>query len=265
MSKSIQTTQSLFPSESEWAQLQQQAAIVVKTGFLPRAVDTAEKAITIALKGRELGIPPMQAYSHIHIIQGKPTISAELMLSLIYKNCPGAVVNYIENTDKKCVIEATRPAHKATKFSYSIEEAKLAGLLSKDSWKNYPAAMLRARAVSIMARAQFPDAVMGCSYIPEELGADVDHDGEVVTVPAVSVSTQPEAKPAIEAKPAVRTRAVIGAEIMNMAKELLLSRDQIEEWAVTDFKKSSKELTIAEMETFLGTLQGEVGSRSAAV
>lgn len=250
---------SLFPSEGEWKMLKEQASMVVKTGFLPRAVDTAEKAITIALKGRELGIPPMQAFSHIHIIQGKPTISAELMLSLIYKNCPGAVVNYVANTDKKCIIEAKRPGHKAVYFSYSIDEAQKAGLLSKDSWKNYPAAMLRARTVSIVARAQFPDAVMGCSYIPEELGADVNDEGEVVTLPVTEVETKPIAP--MEPKPSVRTRNAIGAEIMSVARDLLLTKEQVEKWAHEDFGKSSKELTISEMEMLLGTLQAELGSK----
>lgn len=184
---------SLLPTESEWSILKEQATMAVRSGFLPRAVDTAEKAITIALKGRELGIPPMQAFSHIHIIQGKPTISSELMLSLIYKNCPGAVINYLETTNQVCIIEAVRPGHKPTKFKYTIEDAKNAGLLSKDSWKNYPSAMLRARTVSIVARALFPDAIMGCSYIPEEVGAEVGEEGQVIDVsPNRAPSIRPE-------------------------------------------------------------------------
>jgi hypothetical protein len=50
-----------------------------------------------------------------------------------------------------------------------MEDAKVAGLLSKDTWKKYPEAMLRARCVAIVARALFPDAIMGASYTPEEL------------------------------------------------------------------------------------------------
>lgn len=54
----IRNQGSLFPSETEWKMLKEQATMAVKSGFLPRAVDTPEKAIVIALKGRELGIPP---------------------------------------------------------------------------------------------------------------------------------------------------------------------------------------------------------------
>lgn len=175
---------SLFPGEQEWALLKEQATMIVKTGFLPSAIKTPEQAIAIALKGRELGIPMMQAFAHIHIIQAKPTISAELMLSLIFRNCPGAIVDYIETSSETCVIQAKRPNGSAARFSFSILEAKNAGLLNKDSWRNYPGAMLRARAVSIMARALFPDAIMGCSYIPEEMGAVVNEEGEVISIPA---------------------------------------------------------------------------------
>lgn len=190
-SKSI----SLFPSEHEWAMLKEQASMVVKTGFLPMAIKTAEQAIAIALKGRELGIPPMHAFAHIHIIQGKPTVSAELMLALIFKNCPGAVINYPETNSEVCVISAKRPGGTVSSFKFTIAEAKLAGLLNKDSWKNYPAAMLRARTVSMVARALFPDAIMGCSYTPEEMGAEVNEELEVINLPHEPGVVAPEQPP----------------------------------------------------------------------
>jgi hypothetical protein len=55
-----------------------------------------------------------------------------------------------------------------------MDEAKAAQLLGKDVWKKYPAAMLRARAISAMARAMFPDAINGVSYTPEELGSEIE-------------------------------------------------------------------------------------------
>lgn len=260
---SVRAPAALFPSESEWNMLKEQAAMVVKTGLLPRTIDTAEKAIAIALKGRELGIPPMQAFSHIHIIDGKPTISAELMLSLIYKNCQGATVNYVENTDRRCVIEAKRPGHKITTFSYTIEEAQKAGLPNKNNWKAYPAAMLRARTVAIVARAVFADAIMGCSHIPEELGADVDDEGEVVTIPDAQDTGKPvaQAKAPAKSESKKRGRKELGAEIMAAANELALTKEEIEKWALTDFGKSAKELTITEMEQFHGALLIEIAGR----
>lgn len=256
----IRTTPTLFPSEAEWAMLKEQAAMVVKTGFLPRAVDTPERAIAIALKGRELGIPPMQAFAHIHIVDGKPTISAELMLSLIYKNSAGAIVNYIEDTDKRCVVEAKRQGGKATKFSFTIDEARQAGLLAKNNWKSYPAAMLRARTVAIVARALFPDAIAGCSHIPDELGADIDEDGNIALPASQDGAAAPEGK-AAKPDPKKRTRKDLGIEIMNAAKDLDMDKEKVEEWAQEDFNKSAKDLTVAEMEALLGTLLMELGRK----
>lgn len=164
----------LIPSAQEWTQLKEIALMAVKSGLLPSSIKTPEQAVIIALKGRELGIPPMVAFAQISVINGKPCMSAELMLAQIYKNNPSASISFIKNDDQGCVLEAARKGSKPSTWSFTMEEAKAAGLLGKDVWKKYPAAMLRARAISAMARAMFPDAINGVSYTPEELGSDVE-------------------------------------------------------------------------------------------
>ena len=257
---------SIFPSPAEWTMLKEQATIAVNSGLLPRTINTPEKAIVIALKGREVGIPPMQAFGHIHVVDGKPGFSAELMLALIYKNCSGAAVNYLASDEAKCELEAARPGHKASRFSFTIEDARNANLLGKGNWKSYPAAMLRARAISAMARAVFPDAIMGCSHTPEELGAEVDEDGIVISVPpAGSEPPKGNEPPKQESKPAAkpRTKAEIGAEILAVANELNMNKEDVAKFAHEEFKKDAKQLTVEEMEKLLATLQYELGSRKA--
>jgi hypothetical protein len=266
---------SLFPTDSEWLALKDQATTVVKSGLLPSAIKTAEQAIAIALKGRELGIPVMQAFAHIHIIQGKPTISAELMLSLIFRNCPGAVVDYVETDDLRCVIQAKRPNGSAVRFSFSMEDAKKAGLLSKDSWSKYPGAMLRARAIAIMARALFPDAINGCSYTPEELGADLDDDGCVIDVVPQS-ATQPIQKPipapapgsvsaATPGRQVIRSREVIYKEIVAQGAAMNLGQNEVVEWAAEWANKPPKDMTTKEMDAFLEHLKHEAGRNGIGV
>lgn len=173
-----------------------QCQVALQSKLLPQGIATVEQAMVIALKGKEIGIPMMQAFSHIHVISGKPAISAELMRSMIFRNCPSAQFHFVETSSKACVIEAARPGGKPSRFSFTIEDAQQAGLLSNPTWKKYPSAMLMARATSIAARAIFPDAIMGCSYTPEELGAEVavTEDGSVVTVETTAriVADQPE-------------------------------------------------------------------------
>lgn len=166
---------------NSWLVMKEQATMLVKSGFLPSAVNTPEKAIAIILKGKELGLPMMQSLSSIHVIQGKPTISAELMAALVFQKMPSAILNCVESTDKVATYEAQRPNGKLTKMSFTWEDAVKAGVTGKDNWKNYTAAMLRARACSAICRVVFPDAIMGV-YTPDELGAITDEEGAPIDV-----------------------------------------------------------------------------------
>jgi hypothetical protein len=169
--------QTPFPLGEEWNSMKNQAALLVKSGFLPKAVNTAEKAIAIMLKSRELGIGPMEGLSGISIIEGKPSVSPEMMLKLIFRAYPNTKLEYLINTGEECKIQVTRPGQKPQVFSFTLNDAKTAGLTGKYNWKNYPRAMLRSRCVAEMARSLFPDAIAGCSYTPDELGADTSsHD-----------------------------------------------------------------------------------------
>ena len=164
---------SLYPSATEWVMMKEQASMLIKTNFLPSSVRTPEQAIAIMLKGREVGMPPMQAFSHINIIKGKPTISAEGMLALIFRNYPTTKLDYIQNDNEACVIEITKPGNSASRFGFTIADAKQAGIY-KDNWLKYPRAMLRSRVVSEMARSLYPEALMGISYTPEEMDSTAE-------------------------------------------------------------------------------------------
>lgn len=164
-----QETSGLMPSSSDWAMMKEQGTMLVQTGFLPKAVNTPQKAVAIMLKGRELNLPPMQALAQINVIQGKPTISSELMLALIFRAYPKTKLKYIQNDDEACIIEITKPGNEPNRFSFTFADAKAARLTSKDNWNTYRRAMLRSRCISEMARSLFPEALMGCSYTPEEI------------------------------------------------------------------------------------------------
>lgn len=167
-------------SPSDYNVLKEQARTIVKSGLAPKAVNTADKVLVIAMKGREIGIPAMQALSHIHVIEGRPTMSAELMAALVQR--AGHKLRVIETTHEKCVVEGVRaddPDY-PSRLTFDMEDAKRAGVANKGPWKSYPAAMLRARAISALCRYQFADVLGGVSYVPEELGAEVDAEGEVL-------------------------------------------------------------------------------------
>ncbi len=162
-----------------WHVRRQQAETLVRSGFLPRAINTPEKALAVIQTGLELGLGPMQALRSIHIIEGKPTLSADLVAGLVHQRVPGATLRVAESGNERCVVEAGRPGQKPTAITWTMEDAQRAGLTKKDNWRKYPRAMLRARCLVEAARATFPDACMGL-YTPDELGAVEDPEtGEV--------------------------------------------------------------------------------------
>lgn len=166
-----------------WATMVEQAKMLVPTGFLPKGIDTPAKAVAVMLKGRELGIPPMYALSNIHIIQGKPTVSAELLLAIIYRDQGDDALMFTETSETRATVRYKRRSWRETKtFTFSIEDAKRAEITTGSnahSWKHYPAAMLRARCISAVARLAFPDSIGGM-YTPDEMGLTVDYEtGEV--------------------------------------------------------------------------------------
>ena len=189
------------PSPAEWEALKEQAAVIVKSGLAPSSVDTPEKVIVIALKGREVRIPMMQALSHVHVIDGKPTFSAELMRALVRRS--GHKIRIVEWTDEKCVMAGQRtddPGH-WQQTTYTVKEAARAGLTNKPTWRKFLQAMLLSRVTSKHCRAQFEDVLGGISYTPEELGAEVDEEGAMLAHPDVvePASLAGEPAPAPEA------------------------------------------------------------------
>lgn len=181
-----------LPSPADWTTMMQMAEAMYRSGLLPPSIKSPQAAVLLVQKGRELGIAPTYALSNIVVIQGKPTANAELMLALIYRDHGDDAVTFSEATDKKATIAYKRRSWKERQtFSYTIEEAQKAGLLSNQTWQKYPGAMLRARCISAVARLAFPDSIGGM-YTPEELGAAVamdDATGEMRIVEGQVVNT----------------------------------------------------------------------------
>lgn len=197
MSSNVSALVSYFPSEQDWKAILAIGKDAHESGMLPTAIKNPKAAAIIALKARELNIPYMVGFSHIHIINGKPSMSAELLVGLARKNLPGFVINLLKSTNEICEIEFIRPEKGSRPYiqSFSIEDAKRANLLNKDVWKQYPAAMLYSRCVTAGLRKICPEALLGISYTPEELGATVDAEGHVIETTGKTIIEEDPKKP----------------------------------------------------------------------
>lgn len=193
----------------DWEEMKRVCGAAIRSGILPKSITREDQAVAIALKARELGVPPMQGFSTIHLIQGVATCSANLMLGLAYKRLPEFSIRLIERTSSRCVMEFRRDARREwLRVSYTIEEAKAAKLTSKDNWANHPAAMLNARVVGIGCRLVAPDVFAGL-YTPEEIDDGPPPDAYTVDPvdPATGRPARSEPEPDAGATPATEVPA----------------------------------------------------------
>lgn len=147
------------------------------TSFVPKPLRGKPPEIAACiLTGREIGIGPMEALTRIDVIDGTPTMSAELMRSLIFR--AGHELRYPTATNRKVIVEGRRAGSDSwTSVEWTIEDAQRAGIAGKSNWRTYPRAMLTARATAELARMLFPDALGGVAHLADEV-----EPAEVTTV-----------------------------------------------------------------------------------
>jgi len=155
--------------EKAMSLLKQKSLVIQKSGLAPSSLKTTEQVMTVAMMGKELGLEPMTALNNISVINGKPTLEAKLMLSLALKKYPTAKYRVVKNTTELAEVELGRPGQEPSRFSFTMDQARAAGLTGKSNWKNYPADMLLWRAISRAVRFIFPDVLMVASYTSDEI------------------------------------------------------------------------------------------------
>lgn len=149
----------------------EQLRYISTTEFVPPGLRGNLPAILACVAtGRELGIGDMVALRSIHIIDGKATFSAELMVQLVRRHGHSIVG---EVSGDSATITGTRGDNGDTmRVVWTLAMAERAGLLSKGNWRKYPEAMLWARGVSQLCRMLFADCFAGNTYTTEELGEE---------------------------------------------------------------------------------------------
>lgn len=158
----------------------QYAQALAQASLLPKQYQRNPGNVLLAVElGESLGIPPIQAINTVHVIEGKPSASSGLISALVRR--AGHTLR-VKGNDQSATAEIVRSDD--PDFTYSVTwdmgRARNAGVTGKDNWKKYPAAMLKARAITEVARDACQEALMGVQYTPEELGAVVDEEGNVV-------------------------------------------------------------------------------------
>lgn len=147
------------------------AKTLAASSLLPKAYQRQPANVLLALElGEALGIPAIQAINGIHIVEGKPTASAELIAALVRR--AGHKLRVSVDNDQLVataqVIRADDPEF-VYEARWDMKKAHTAGLVGKGNWKTHPGQMLRNRAITEVARMAASDALYGVSHTSDEI------------------------------------------------------------------------------------------------
>lgn len=179
------------------------AETIIESGLLPDSISEPEQVVTIVQYGSELGLTPHSSLNNLHVIAGRPVISASMLGALLKR----AKKEWIITEDFVTVDTSDGGKDKKTSYKFywkseiteKVMEAEhaitwrqmeVAGYTTKHNWQKYPKEMMRARCLSSAVRALFPEIFLGLytdleiNDVAEEMGGDemdvqVHEDGSV--------------------------------------------------------------------------------------
>jgi len=189
--KASRLDDSLF-SPALYEHYQKVALTLSKSGVVPTIYRGKPEDIFVAMAmGYQLGFPVEQSLQDIAVINGRPCLWGDGLLSLClnHPDCEGideqpiiqkdAVVGY------RCTVK--RRGHQEHTQVFTMQDAERAGLLKKGGvWNQYTSRMLQMRARSLALRDKFADALRGLRIAEIEDEDSKVIDAEVITVNATT-------------------------------------------------------------------------------
>ena len=148
-------------------QAMQFCKVMSESSFVPQGYRNKPGDILAAVTmGAELGLGPMQSLLGIAVINGKPSVYGDTLLSLVlgHPDCED-VIETIENEgteEATARCEVRRRGRQPAVRTFSVDDAKRARLWGrKGPWTDYPSVMLKHRARGFALRDSFADALAG--------------------------------------------------------------------------------------------------------
>ena len=135
--------------------------------LVPQAYRNKPTDIVVAIQwGYELGLQPLAALQSISVINGKPSVWGDALISLVHRHPQFAGIEEThDDNSATCVVKREVKGNVIeTTQTFTMEMAKKAGLLSKSHkgpWHSYPQRMLQMRARGFALRDSFADALNG--------------------------------------------------------------------------------------------------------
>ena len=135
----------------------------VLSGLFTKLTSDSEAIMKITM-GREFGLSLYESLSDLNYVDGRIEMSSVLMAKLLRRNGHYDYrIRESSNTIASIEFFEIRGTEKESLgiSTFTLEDAKQAGLLRKDNWQKYPRAMLLWRAMSQGISFYCPDAIEG--------------------------------------------------------------------------------------------------------
>ena len=207
----------MMPTTEELTALERLAERLFKGKAFPDTVRSVDTAFAILLKGWELGMPAMAAAAGIAIVSGKVSLGADATAGACLRHRDICLYfSLVESTGEVARYETRRAGAPApVTLTYTLAQAKTAGLTGSSTWQKHAPAMLRARCAAALARAVYPDLVAGC-YDPDEAAEIRGEYARAEPVAAPSIAALGVEAPAAPASLAFATPGLSDAEMAAM-------------------------------------------------
>lgn len=211
------------------------ATALAKSGFYKDIRDAAQGVVKLQI-AKELGLG-MRGISEVHIVEGKPTLSYQVILSKVRMfTGPHGTDRYsfkYTRRDDECVeIDWLINGEVVGTSKCDTEDAKRMGLDGRGTWKKYPRQMRTARAATEGVNAFMPEVMGGSIYTPEEMGFDSGSSfdgGAAVEAGEVSVLPSSQVASSDAPSPAPLTLKSVDEKADDMVTEAIVLLDAAEE------------------------------------
>ena len=224
------------------------AELMAQASLLPEAYKKQPANLLWAMEMADaLNVSLAQAITGISVINGKPSMSAEMMRGLVAR--AGHRFRVVEMSDKAAVVEVARREwpEDVQAFTFTMDDAAKAGLAGSATYKRHPKAMLLARATSMACRAVFADVVSGMGYTPDELGGEPQpHHTPAAPSPARLIAHPAEPDAQVD----TGSGEVIDAEVIEDDTPQLE-----EEPSADDTAEAVEPITVGQKKTLAGLLR----------
>ena len=162
-----------------WRMMVEQAEMLAQAQIIPQSYQKKPaNLIAAGLRGQAFGWDLPTSMANFHIIEGTTSMRPEAMLGLV--RSAGHSVLITASEDAATAVGARLDNGDTHTAIFNMKDAEMAGLQNKRNWKQYRSDMLQWRAVAKLCRALFGDVINGVSYVPDELGAVTDNNGDPV-------------------------------------------------------------------------------------